>query len=153
MNALEPVIREQFFFQGMEPRHVAFLAGCATDVRFTDEQIIFREGDPAAQFYLLREGLVAIEVIVPHNGAMTVQTVGAGEMLGWSWLFAPYRWRFQARTQKPARALAFDGNRLRARCEKDHDLGFELLKRFSRVLTERLEATRVQLLDVYGANP
>jgi hypothetical protein len=74
-------------------------------------------------------------------------------MLGWSWLFPPYRWRFQARTRKTTRALAFDGKSLRAKCEEDHDLGYELLKRFSRVLTERLEATRVQLLDVYGTNP
>ena len=73
-------------------------------------------------------------------------------MLGWSWLIPPYRWRFSARTQQATQALAFDGKFLRAKCEEDHDLGYELLKRFSRVFSERLQATRVQLLDVYAAN-
>jgi len=153
IHPLEPLIRDQPFFQGLEQRHIAFLAGCAREAPFDEGRIIFREGEAANEFYLIREGLVSIEAIVPHKGAMTVQTVGAGEMLGWSWLFSPYRWRFQARTQKATQALLFDGKCLRSKCEQDHDLGYELLKRFSRVLTERLEATRVQLLDVYSANP
>jgi CRP-like cAMP-binding protein len=153
IRTLEPIIRKQPFFQGLEDRHIAFVASCARNSRFEEGQVIFREGEAANEFYLIREGLVSIEAIVPHKGSMTVQTAGANEMLGWSWLFPPYRWRFQARTQKATRVLAFDGKCLRDKCEEDHDLGYELLKRFSRVITERLEATRVQLLDMYGTNP
>jgi len=152
IRTLEPIISKQPFFHGLEERHIAFVAGCAKNVRFDEGQIIFREGESADEFYLIREGLVSIEATVPHKGSVTVHTVSAGEMLGWSWLFPPHHWRFQARTQKATRALAFDGKCLRTKCEKDHDLGYELLKRFSHVLTERLESTRVQLLDIYGTS-
>ena len=89
--------------------------------------------------------------MVPHRGLITVQTVREGDVLGWSWLFPPYRWHFGARTLQTTRALAFDGKCLRGKCENDHDLGYELFRRFSQVITERLEATRLQLLDLYGA--
>jgi CRP-like cAMP-binding protein len=152
IHNLEPIIREQPFFQGLEERHIKLVTGCAKNVRFEAGQVIFREGEEADKFYLIREGLVAVEVLVPERGSTAVQTVCEGEMLGWSWLFPPYRWRFQARTRQATRALAFDGKCLRAKCEGDHDLGYELLKRFSRVVTDRLEATRVQLMDLYGTN-
>jgi CRP-like cAMP-binding protein len=152
IHTLEPIIREQPFFQGLEERYIKLVTGCGKNVRFEAGQVIFKEGEAANEFYLIREGLVALEVVVPQRGSTAVQTVGEGDMLGWSWLFPPHRWRFQARTQQPTRALAFDGKCLRAKCEEDHDLGYELLKRFSRIVTERLEATRVQLLDLYGTN-
>jgi CRP-like cAMP-binding protein len=151
-TTLEPIIRKHPFFQGLDEPYLKLIIGCARNVRFDLDKAIFREGEPADRFYLIREGLVAVQVNVPGRGAMTLQTVGAGEVLGWSWLFAPYRWRFSARALQPTRALAFDGKCLRAKCERDHDLGYELLKRFSRTVTERLEATRLQLLDLYGAN-
>jgi CRP-like cAMP-binding protein len=151
-HTLEPIVRQQPFFQGLEERYVKLVAGCAKNVRFEENQVIFHEGEEANEFYLIRDGLVAVEVIVPQRGSSILQTVSEGDMLGWSWLFPPYRWRFQARTQKATRALAFDGKCLRTKCEEDHDLGYELLKRFSRVVIDRLDATRVQLLDLYGAN-
>jgi CRP/FNR family transcriptional regulator, cyclic AMP receptor protein len=120
-------------------------------VRFEPEHVVFREGEAADQFYLVREGLIAVQVLVPHRGFVTVETVNEGEVLGWSWLFPPYRWHFSARTLQPTRALAFDGLCLRGKCEEDHDLGYELMKRFSRITAERLQATRLQLLDLYGA--
>jgi CRP-like cAMP-binding protein len=153
IHTLEPIIREHPFFQGLEDRYIQFIVGCAKNVRFDAEHIIFREGEEANEFYLVREGLVSVDVMVPQRGVTTVQTVAAGEMLGWSWLFPPYRWRFGARSLQPTRALAFDGKCLRTKCEQDHDLGYELLKRFSQIVTERLEATRLQLLDLYGTNP
>jgi len=151
IHTLEPIVRELPFFQGLEERHIQLVTGCAKNVRFEEGRVLFVEGGDANVFYLIREGLASVEVTVPQRGPTIVQTVGEGDMLGWSWLFPPYRWRFQARTQQPIRALAFDGKCLRAKCDEDHDLGYELLKRFSRVVTERLEATRMQLLDLYGA--
>jgi hypothetical protein len=81
-----------------------------------------------------------------------VHTAGAGDVLGWSWLFEPYRWHFDARAQRPTRALAFDGKCLRGKCEEDHDLGYEFFQRFTRLAIERLEETRLQLLDLYATS-
>jgi CRP/FNR family transcriptional regulator, cyclic AMP receptor protein len=149
METLERIIGEHPFFGGMEQRHIELITGCAKNVRFEKDQGILREGDEANEFYFIREGLVAVELIVPSKGFTTVQTVGEGDVLGWSWLVPPYRWRFDARACQPTRALAFDGKCLRTKCEEDHDLGYELLKRFTHIVTERLDATRLQLLDLY----
>jgi CRP/FNR family transcriptional regulator, cyclic AMP receptor protein len=150
IETLEKIISEHPFFKGMAEKHIQFIASCAKNVRYDEGQVIFREGDPADQFYFVREGLVAVELMIPQRGFTTVQTVAAGEMLGWSWLVSPYRWHFGARTLQATRAFAFDAKCLRAKCEEDHDLGYELLKRFTHVVSERLEATRLQLLDMYG---
>jgi CRP/FNR family transcriptional regulator, cyclic AMP receptor protein len=152
IQTLEGIVSEHPFFKGLEERHIQLIVGCAKNVRFDEGEILFHEGDPADQFYFIREGLVAVELMIPQRGFATLQTVSEGEVLGWSWLLAPYRWRFGARTLQPTRALAFDGKCLRGKCEEDHDLGYELLKRFTNVVTERLEATRLQLLDLYGAS-
>jgi len=151
-DTLEPIIRENPFFQGLEQHHIQFIVGCAKNVQFEEGAVIAREGNPIEQFYIVREGLIALEVTIPQRGSVIVQTVDSGDVVGWSWLFPPYRWKFGARALAATRALAFDGNCLRAKCDKDHDLGYELLKRFTRVVTERLEATRLQLLDLYSTN-
>jgi CRP-like cAMP-binding protein len=150
VQTLEPIIRHQPFFHGMEERHIELITGCATNVRFAENVFIAREGEPADHFYLVRNGLVSVECMVPHRGVTTVQTVGEGEILGWSWLFPPHRWHFDARTQQPTHAFKFDGRCLRNKCEQDHDLGYELFRRFMFIVGERLEATRMQLLDMYG---
>lgn len=152
IQTLEGIVSEHPFFKGLEERQIQLIVGCAKNVRFDEGEVVFHEGDPADQFYFIREGLVAVELMIPQRGFTTLQTVGEGDVLGWSWLLAPYRWRFGARTLQPTRALAFDGKCLRGKCEEDHDLGYELLKRFTNVVTERLEATRLQLLDLYGAS-
>jgi len=152
LQTLEPILREQPFFEGMDEQHIELITGCAKNVRFPEGQYIFREGDPANQFYLIRNGLVSVQCMVPHRGVTTVQTVGQGEVLGWSWLFPPHRWHFDARVQQETHALEFDGKCLRGKCDNDHDLGYELFRRFIEIVGERLEATRLQLLDVYGTH-
>jgi len=149
VETLERIIQAHPFFQGMEDRHVEFITSCAKNVRFEKGHVILREGEEANEFYFIREGLVAIELATPTKGFARVQTVGEGEVLGWSWLVPPYRWRFGARACQSTRALAFDGKCLRLKCEEDHDLGYNLLKRFTNVVTERMDATRLQLLDLY----
>ena len=150
IHTLEPILREHPFFHGMEEQHIRLIAGCSRNVRFSEGDVIFREGGPADHFYLIREGLVAVQFVVPHRGLTTMLTVGSGEVMGWSWLFPPYRWRFDARAQQPTHALAFDGKCLRNKCEEDHDLGYEIYKRFMPIVTGRLESARLQLLDMYG---
>ena len=153
METLEPILAQHPFLKELEPRHLKILVGCASNVRFNAGQILFHEGEEANQFYMIRQGKVAIETLAPELGPITVQTVGEGDVLGWSWLIPPYRWRFSARAVELTRAIALDGKCLRQKSEEDHDLGYELLKRFSGIIVERLEATRLQLLDVYRTRP
>ena len=150
METLERIIAEHPFFADLEPKFTELMVGCASNVRFKKGDYIFREGDPANTFYLVREGKVAVETIAPQHGPIIVATLQAGEILGWSWLLAPYRWKHQARVQDNVRAIALDGKCLRGKCEENHDLGYEILKRFARIIEQRLESTRLQLLDVYA---
>lgn len=151
MQTLEPILSEHPFLKGLRPEHLKLLVGCASNVRFNAGQHLFRESEEANQFYMIRQGKVAVEILAPGRGPVTVQTVGEGDVLGWSWLIPPYRWRFDARALELTRAIALDGKCLRTKSEEDHDLGYELLKRFSSIIVERFEATRLQLLDVYRA--
>jgi CRP/FNR family cyclic AMP-dependent transcriptional regulator len=141
------------FFADLAPPHLGTIVGCAANVQFDAGQFIFREGTPADRFYVLRHGTVAVEVFAPGGGAVTVETVGAGEVLGWSWLFPPYKAHFDARALTLVRALALDGTCLREKCERDPALGYALMKRFTQLVVQRLEATRMQLLDLYGNRP
>jgi len=148
--SLESVIKAHPFFADMPEKHLEFITGCAKNVAFPERFTIFHEGDPANEFYFVREGLVSVELLVPSRGATTVQTVAEGEILGWSWVSPPYRWHFTARTLQRTRALVFDAKCLRAKCEEDHDLGYEVLNRFVNVISARLDATRLQLMDIYA---
>ena len=150
MKTLDEVVAQSPVFGGMTREHLELIAGCAQNTGFEAGQYLFHEGDQADTFYLVRHGRVMLETFVPGRGAVTVETVDAGDVVGWSWLFPPYRWHFDARALDMVRAVAFDGACLRGKIEGDHTLGYELLSRFSPVMLERLQATRLQLLDVYG---
>jgi CRP/FNR family transcriptional regulator, cyclic AMP receptor protein len=150
METLEPLLAEHPFFKGLDPRFLELLVGCASNVRFDAGQYIFREGEDANQFYIVRRGHVALEIFAPGRGPLAVQTVGEGDIVGWSWLIPPYHWHSSARAVELTRAFALDAACLRKKCEEDHDLGYELFKRFTPVIVDRLQATRLQLLDLYG---
>jgi CRP/FNR family cyclic AMP-dependent transcriptional regulator len=149
MGTLEPIIAEHPFFSDMDDRYIQLLVGCASNVRFNAGHLIFREGEDANQFYVLRKGRVALQMATNKRGSLTVMTLQEGDVVGWSWLFPPYKWKFSARALEDTRALALDGKCLRDKSDRDHDLGYELLKRFVRVVEDRLQATRLQLLNVY----
>ncbi|GMV36845.1 MAG: hypothetical protein AMXMBFR61_13530 [Fimbriimonadales bacterium] len=153
METLERILREHKFFRDLEPQHIELLVGCASNVRFSEGEFICREGDEATQFFLIRGGSVALEINTHDRGPLVVQTLGEGDILGWSWLIWPYKWHFDARCLDLVRAIALDATCLRTKCEADHHLGYEILKRFGHVVVERLEATRLQLLDVYRVTP
>ena len=150
METLERIIAEHPFFADLDAAFTRLMVGCASNVRFKKGDHIFREGAPADTFYLIREGKVAVEVSAPQHEPIIVATLVEGEILGWSWLLAPYKWKHQARATEGVRAIALDGKCLRQKCEENHDLGYEVLKRFARIIEQRLEATRLQLLDVYA---
>lgn len=153
MQTLEPLIAEHPFMKGLKPEHIAMITGCASNARFEAGTYLFREGQEADQFYIIRKGRIAIEAFSPAQGPVTIQTIDDGDILGWSWLVPPYRWRFDAQATELTRAIALDGRCLRTKCETDHELGYELLKRFADVMAERLDATRMQLLDLFAEKP
>ena len=150
MRTLDSLLPESSVFAGLDEEQLALVAGCGRNVTFDEGDRIFREGDDADTFFLVRHGIVALETYVPNRGPLTVDTVGPGEIAGWSWLVASHRWHFTSRAVEAVRALQFAGACLRRKCEEDPLLGYDLLNRFTQVLVERLQATRFQLMDVYG---
>jgi CRP-like cAMP-binding protein len=118
---------------------------------FAEGECIFRESEPANRLYLIQEGSVIITSRTPKHAQIVIQRAGAGDALGWSWLFEPYTRHFEAWADEPTRALYFHASPLREQSEQDSKLGYELMKRFSRVVIHRLQATRFKLLNVYAA--
>lgn len=151
LRSLDAVLSEAPLFAGMSESQLELLAGCAANVRFERGVPLLRRGDPADAFYLIRHGSVALETFVPGRGPVVIETLEPGEVLGWSWLFPPYRWHLDARALTVVSALGVDGACLRGKCEADPRLGYDLMTRFSQVLIERLQWTRLRLIDVYGS--
>ena len=146
MKTLNEAITDHPFFHGMKPEHLAMLTDGANAVQFKVGDVLFREGEPANQFYLIGSGKIALEAHEPADGNTLVQTLGAGDVLGWSWLFPPFVWHFQARAVEPTNAIVLSGARLLVAAERDHDFGYELMKRVVKVVIHRLQAARKQLL-------
>ena len=129
---------------------VRLVAGCARNVAVPPGRRLITEGEPADTLYLLRRGSVAVEVHGPGEGRIVVETLGPGEAVGWSWLFPPYRWHFDVRATEPVGAVAVDATCLRAKAEEDPRFGYELMKRFGAVILQRLQSTRLRVIDLYG---
>ena len=139
------------FVVGMEESQVRRMAECLTTVtQFATDQAIFHSGGVARVLYLIRSGDVALEVAGPGAGTRIVATLHAGDALGWSWMFPPYRWAFDARALAPTEAIVIDGEKLRRCAAADHELGYQVVWRVAREMADRLQATRLQMLDVYG---
>lgn len=150
MAGLERILAEHPFFAGFSPEYSQLVAGCARNHRFDAEQFLFHEGDQADEFFLIRQGKVALEISAPGREPIVIATLGAGEIVGASWVIPPYRWTFDARAVELTRAIGIDAACLRRKCEADHHLGYEMMKRFLPIIVKRLHATRLQILDVYG---
>lgn len=138
------------FFVGLSEENLAALAAVAAEVEVERGETIFEEGGFADAAYAILDGSVALELNMAHRAQHIVQTLHRGEMLGWSWLFSPYRWSFSALALDTTQLIRFDAEQLRALHEADCALGYEMMKRFARVMTNRLAATRLQLVDIYG---
>lgn len=147
---LAEILRRHAFVDGLDENACNLIHGCATDVQFGGGTYLFHEGGSADRLFLIREGRVALEVAVPERASVAFQTLGEGEVVGLSWLVPPYRWAYDAKAVTDVRAIAIDADCLRDACEKDHEFGYALMKRFVPVMIGRLQATRFQILDVYG---
>ena len=141
-------LAEHPFCRGLDDHHMRKLATLTNEVRFYDDQVIFRQGDDSSSFYLVVSGKIGIEVAATGR-TLRIQTLGEGEVLGWSSLLGGREKQFQARAVGAVRALAFDGPRLREACDEDCPLGYALTRRLLRVVADRLQALRIQLLDLY----
>ena len=150
MEEIENRLAKHPFLLGLKPELLKIIVPCAVHVHFDSGKIIYKEGDQADQFLLILDGKIAIEIFAGERGSLVIQTLGSGDVLGWSWLFDPYIRRFDARAVEYTEAIALNGKLLREKAEADYRLGYELLKRFSRVVVDRLLAASRQLIDVYG---
>ena len=147
-NGLAALIERHALFKGMAPHHLKLLAEVAMLKEFAAGEIIFREGDPANRFYLILEGEVALESSQADRPPTIIQTIRADDVLGWSWLFPPFYWRFDARATQRTKAIFFYGTWLRESCDRSPEFGYEMMKRMAAVMVQRLQATRRKLAEV-----
>lgn len=150
LKQLNDLLKEHEFFKDLKPDYIELVAGCGQNVVFEAGQQISRAGTAADTFYIIRFGQVALEINDPRKGAIRVMTLNEHDVLGWSWLFPPYQWHFDARAVQLTRAVAIDGKCLREKCEGDHSLGYAFMKRFSRIMLDHLHAAQLQVLNVYA---
>ena len=147
MNTIHELIAGHPFFEGTPSAHVDILAVGAREQVIPAGQVLFRQGEPANRFYLIESGRVVVEETPPGGSARLVEILTTGDALGWSWLFPPFSWHFQARALEPTRVIALDGGHLMVTAEENHEFGYHLLRRVSRVVIRRLQATRQQFLQ------
>ena len=149
MKTLTDELSEHPFFSGLTDADLELIAGCGENVVFKAGEFIARENDSADYFFLLRHGRVAIETSIKERGSLCLQTLKDGDIIGWSWLFPPYRWSFDVRALAQTRCVRLDGRCLRDKCAADNRLGYQLMQRFAEIMTDRLQHTRLQLLNIY----
>lgn len=153
MSEMIEALRRHPFAESLELPHLERLERCGDSLlTFEPGSHIFREGRPADACYLLDHGDVGLEISVPGSGNRTIQTLHGGEVLGWSWLFSPYEWSFDAKAYSFTQAVSLDAKRLLAERDADRDFGYALMTRFAEIIVDRLQATRLQLLDVYASH-
>ena len=146
LEPLEARIGLHPFLVGLPPHYIKLLADCAMVKNFAKGEYLFRQGEFANRFYLIEEGKIVLEALDTAEKRVVIEEVGPGKLVGWSWLFPPYIWHFDARAVEPTTALFFYGTILREYCAKDPSLGFELFKRMSQVMVERLQSARARLI-------
>ena len=135
------------FFSGLSEEIVKHLSKCASIRKIEKDQILFRQGEHADKFYIVRNGQISIQIPAVMGPILEVQTLGTDQVLGWSWLISPYQWSFQAKAVEDSELLEFDGTALLARCEQEPQFGYELLKKFAQLMAERLDAARQKMMD------
>lgn len=150
MRTVGDELRAHPFFAGLSEDCMQLIAGCGEHVVFRSGATIASEGSAANEFYVIERGRVALQLHTSATGALLIQTLDAGDILGWSWLFPPFRWSIDARAMQDVHVIRLDGKCLRGKCDTDPAMGYALMQRFSYIMSQRVEATRLQVLDLYG---
>ena len=148
MKVTAPTLAAHPFLHGVSPDHLAMLARAASDVTVPAGHRFFADGGHAACFWLIQSGHVTVDVDVPGQGPVPIDTIGIGQLVGWSWLFPPFIWAFGAVAASPVETFEFDARTVRAWCASDPALGYEVTRRVAEVLTKRLKSTRSRLITV-----
>ena len=148
-SSIRDLLAEQSVLRDLEPADIDLMAGCGHNEVFAAGTFLAREAETADRFYVVRQGKVALELHAP-TGPLLIETLGAGELVGWSWLFPPYRWTHDVEAIDQTRVTTIESACLRAKCDSDPAFGYRLMKRFAQVVVDRLQATRFRLLDLYG---
>ncbi|NIP29811.1 MAG: cyclic nucleotide-binding domain-containing protein [Candidatus Dadabacteria bacterium] len=144
------LLEEHSFFDDLDHEFIEIIAGCCSNKNFKPGEYIFKEGEDANNFYIIRHGKVALEISHHSRGPIILETIDEKDVLGWSWLFPPYKWFLNARAIDIVRTVAIDGKCLREKFDNNPKLGYELMKCFSKIVVDRLQGTRLRLLDLYG---
>lgn len=150
MSSIEDYLSGHAFFKGMNKDFVKLLSEFASERHAAKDEVLFQLGRPADKFYLLRSGKVSVQVPALVGPSLELQVLGDNQILGWSWLIPPYRWNFLARTVEESDLIEFDGSAILARCEADPKFGYDLLKRFTALMSERLESARQKMIDQWN---
>ncbi|HEX7106216.1 MAG TPA: cyclic nucleotide-binding domain-containing protein [Acidothermaceae bacterium] len=150
MKDLTQLLSEQPIFSDLGNDMFALVAGCAHNEHFGVDEYLFRTGEPADRFFLVRRGLVALELVRTAGSRLIVDTVSTGEIAGLSWLVPPYRWNLDARAVEETSAVSIDASCLRRKCDDEPRVGYVLLQRVSSAMYQRMHAARVRMADVYG---
>jgi CRP/FNR family cyclic AMP-dependent transcriptional regulator len=150
METIEPLLAAHPFFKGMTPQHLAAVAACGRPVQFKAGDFLCREVEEALEFYVVLSGMVTVEIFSARRGPITTSTVEEGEVLGWIWFDKPFHWHLDARARQVTRTVALEVKALVQKCEEDHDLGYEFMKRYAHHLAVQFRVTKLQLVDMYG---
>jgi CRP/FNR family cyclic AMP-dependent transcriptional regulator len=146
--SVEDSIRRHRFFRDISDEYVRSIAAHAKEDTFNKDEFIFREGEDADSLYLITYGKVSLELSTAHRGRVIIQTIDEDDVLGVSWVSPPYRWQFDARALMLTRAIRIDAYNLRRLCDEDNALGYRLMKRLIDVVIKRMQAVRLQLLEI-----
>ncbi len=150
MKDIADELSEHAFFESLNPGTIELIAGCGVNAVYKPEEMLAREGSSADELFVIRKGRVALLMHSTERGSLQVETLDAGDVLGWSFLVPPYRWPVEARAVQTVHVIRLDGKCLRDKCNADAELGYELMRHFAALIARRLDATRIQLLDLYG---
>lgn len=153
MEPVKTLLNEHPFFKDFSKQHIRKIIDITSQISFNPGQYIFRDGEEANSFFLILQGIISLEVYVPNRGPVTLGRLDAGDVLGWSWLYPPHRWHFDARALEAAHMLVLNGKTLRKMIEDDHEFGFQMMKKISLVMEDRLQAARLKLMEVYDIYP
>jgi len=138
------------FFSELNDDILKFLCECSSIREIKKGEILFRQGEKADKFYVIRKGFVSIQIPAIMGPALEIETLGRNDVLGWSWMILPYKWHFQTRAEEDSELLAFDGAAILVRCEQDPKFGYELLKKFAGLMSVRLNAARQKMMEEWN---